>query len=479
MRLLATTIICLLIPLTAFAQDTVHDLGSKRALFVDHHWIDTMENLRLRLEAPREEDTALEFDEPWEGRYCGYVTVFKDDDRYRMYYRGLPKAKSDGSNLETTCYAESADGIHWEKPDLKLFEVGGTTDNNVILANNAPFSHNFAPFKDTRADVPDDERYKAIAGTSKTGLFAWASADGLRWRKLHDEPIITKGAFDSQNVAFWSEEEGLYACYLRTWNSGDFKGYRTVSRATSKDFHTWTSPVQMDFGDTPPEHLYTNQTVPYYRAPHVYFAIAARFMPGRRVVSVEEAEALGVEAQYSGDISDSVLLTSRGGNQYDRTFMEGYIKPGIGLENWTSRTNYPAHGIVPISDTHDAIYAQKNYGTPTAHLVRYSLRKDGFISVDAPYEGGFFSTPVFTFDGARLNINFATSAAGGIRVALLDAEGKPLPGFGIDDCVEQIGNEISRTVRWKDDPDLSAHAGTPVRLHVEMKDAQLFSFKFE
>jgi hypothetical protein len=35
----------------------------------------------------------------------------------------------------------------------------------------------------------------------------------------------------------------------------------------------------MDFGKTPVEHLYTNQTAPYFRAPHIYVAIAARFMP--------------------------------------------------------------------------------------------------------------------------------------------------------------------------------------------------------
>lgn len=474
-----TLALLLAFALPAFSQTPTIDLGANRALFVDHEMIDTLDNVALRLQTPREEGVALKFDKPWEGRYSGYVTVFQDGDIYRMYYRGLPKANADGSTDETTCYAESADGIEWTKPSLGLCTLNGSNENNIVLVDSAPFSHNFSPFKDTRADVPDDERYKAIAGTSASGLFAFASADGLTWRKLMDTAAITKGAFDSQNVAFWSEHEGLYACYLRTWNDGGFKGYRTVSRATSTDFITWTDPVQMDFGDTPPEHLYTNQTTPYYRAPDVYLAIAARFMPGRRVVSVEEAAALGVEAQYSGDISDSVFISSRGGNRYTRTFMEGYLKPGIGLENWTSRTNYPARGIVSISDSHDALYVQENYGTPHAELVRYSVRKDGFIAVEAPYEGGTFTTKPFTFAGNTLHLNFATSAAGGIRVAVLDAEGTAHPGFETESCVEQIGNEISRVVRWNDGPSLDALAGEPVRLQFTMHDAQLFSFIFE
>ena len=34
------------------------------------------------------------------------------------------------------------------------------------------------------------------------------------------------------------------------------------------------------------------------------------------------------------------MMTTRGGNRYERTFMEWFIRPGIGNENWVSRTNY-------------------------------------------------------------------------------------------------------------------------------------------
>ena len=200
---------------------------------------------------------------------------------------------------------------------------------------------------DMKPDIPGTEKFKAIAGTKKTGLIAYRSADGIHWQKIQDKPIFTLGIFDSQNVVFWSQNENCYVCYFRTWTKEGYSGIRTVSRSTSEDFIHWTDPVEMDFGDRPKEHLYTNQTHPYFRAPQIYIAVAARFLPGRQVLSQREAERLDVNPGYFNDCSDAVLLSSRGGNRYDRAFMEGFLRPGLGLENWVSRSNYPALNVVP------------------------------------------------------------------------------------------------------------------------------------
>lgn len=471
---LASWLICILATLS-FAEDVI-PIAQQRELFVDHHLIASLENVRVELQHPQPQGVAIHFDKPWEGRYCGYVTVFKDDDRYRMYYRGLPEAGKDGSDLEVTCYAESADGIQWEKPNLGLFEVMGARDNNVVLADAAPFSHNFAPFKDTRNGVPAEEQYKAMAGTSSTGLHSFVSADGLNWIKR--DQAISKGAFDSQNVAFWSESEQLYICYFRTWTQGEFAGFRSISRATSPDSVQWSEPQAMTYGDTPLEHLYTNQTSPYYRAPHIYIGLAARFMPGRKVISAKDVGLIGVEQAYSADCSDGVLLTTRGGSTYDRTFMEGFITPGIGAEHWTSRSNYAANGVVPLDDETMAIYVQQRYGQPTAYLRQFTLRTDGFAALVAPYQGGVVTTKVFTFSGNRLTLNAATSAAGGIKVAMLDAAGQALPGFSLDESNEIIGNDLDFACSWTSGAKLSEYAGTPVRLQIRMQDARLYSLQF-
>ncbi len=139
-----------------------------------------------------------------------------------------------------------------EKPELGLYEINGSLKNNVILANEAPVSHNFSPFLDTNPNCKPEKKYKVLGGKEKSGLIAYVSPDGVHWKKLKKEPVFTKGAFDSQNVAFWSESEKCYLCYFRTWTGDGYNGFRSVSRTTSNDFIHWSEPVAMAFGDTPP-----------------------------------------------------------------------------------------------------------------------------------------------------------------------------------------------------------------------------------
>lgn len=462
----------------AFSAWGAIPLGTRLELFADDFLIERFEGAALKLHEPTPAGVALRFDRPWEGAFCGYVTVLKDGDTFRMYYRGLPKAGRDGSDDEVTCYAESRDGVTWNKPNLGLFVVRGTRDNNAILAGQAPFSHNFSPFLDTRPGVPAAERYKALAGTSEKGLFGFISADGVRWRKQPETPLVTRGAFDSQNVAFWSEAEQEYALYLRTWTDGEFRGFRTVSRAVSQDFLHWSEPVAMTFGDTPPEHLYTSQTHPYFRAPHLYVALPMRFLPGRKVLTDAQARALGVDPGYGSDCAEAVFMTSRGGARFTRTFMEGFIRPGPDLGNWASRAGLTALGIVPTGPGELSIYKQAHYAQPTCHLLRYALRTDGFASVNAPYRGGEFLTRPLTFSGRELALNFATSAAGAVRVEIKDADGAPLPGYTLADAPEIIGDDLARVASWKAGADLSKLAGRAVRLRFVMKDADLYSLQF-
>lgn len=460
-----------------FTQEII-SLENRRELFVDSYLIDELKGLEIELHHPHEEGAILYFDKPWEGPFSGYCTIIKDGDIFRAYYRGLPEAGKDGSHQEVTCYAESKDGMNWTKPELKIFEIDGTLANNVILANAAPVTHNFSPFLDKNPNAKPEERYKALGGTKQSGLVAYVSADGVHWKRLKQDAVFIKGIFDSQNVSFWSESEQKYVCYFRTWTGEGYKGFRSVSRTTSDDFINWTDPEPMTFGDTPYEHLYTQQTSSYYRAPHIYVAIGARFMPNRQVVSDQQAELLNVNPKYYKDCSDAVLMTSRGGNTYDRTFMQSFIRPGIGLQNWVSRSNYPALNIVQTSSTKMSIYVNENYAQVSAHLKRYSMRIDGIASLSADFEGGELITKPFTFVGNKLEINYSTSAAGSIRIEIQDIDGKAISGFSLEESEEIIGNEISRVVQWKGNADVSSLTSKPIRLKILMKDASLFSFRF-
>jgi hypothetical protein len=109
---------------------------------------------------------------------------------------------------------------------------------------------------------------------------------------------------------------------------------------------------------------------------------------------------------------------------------------------------------------------------------RYTLRLDGFVSVEAPLAGGECTTQPLVFAGKELTLNFSTSAAGSIRIELQDSTGKLIDGFALADCPEVFGDDLERVVVWKGGSDLSALAGRPIRLRFELKDADLYSLRF-
>ena len=223
------------------------------------------------------------------------------------------------------------------------------------------------------------------------------------------------------------------------------------------------------------EHLYTNATTAYFRAPHIYLAFPKRFMPWRSISP--RALAPGV--------SETVFLSSRDGLHWDRRFMEAFIRPGRGKHNWMPRTNMAAVGLVETAPDTLSLYLTRHYTSPSIHLERMTLRTDGFVSVHAGYFGGEMVTKPLIFQGENLLLNFATSAAGSIRVEIQDAEGNPLPGFALQESPLIFGDEIEHTVRWDlsrsrktSEEMLRRISGVPVRIRFVMRDADLYSLRF-
>lgn len=459
-------------------------LDKRLELFVDDYLIDTLKGARLQAHEPRPANIALAMTKPWEGGFANYSTVIRDGDRFLLYYRGWRRVNQKG--IAVYCLAESRDGIRWTRPSLRLHAFKGNRNTNILLAGDKT-THSFSPFLDTRPGCPKRERFKAIglvAGPEGKGsaLGAFASADGLRWRLLQKEPVIvkdrkTRHAFDSQNVAFWSETEKCYLCYFRTW---DGKA-RRISRATSRDFLRWTPRVQMEYRrlgkPAPVEELYVNQTGPYFRAPHLYVGLAARFMGGKRVVTEAEAAPLKMDEKYQADCSDPVLITSRGGRFYDRTFMEALIRPGPDPKHWTSRTNYPTLNLIQTGPAEMSMFTHEAYAQAGACLRRYTLRLDGLGSVRAPWQGGTMTTKPLTFKGRRLLLNYGCSTAGEIRVAVTTAAGKAIKGFTAEDCTPLFGDRIDHPVAWKGGS-LAKLNGRAVRLAFTLKDADLYALRF-
>ena len=460
------------------ATDRMQDIGTDRQLFVDELLVDKTDGVDRILHHPVRQNVAIAPENAWETRALGCAGFAYDQGVFKCWYRcdEDPNEAHKSGGGRWTAYAESEDGVHWTKPKLGIFEHNGSKDNNLIWQGPGA---NFAPFRDPNPDVPDDERYKGVV--RKRDLFALASPDGIHWRLLQEEPILTEGPYDSPNVSFWDHLRGEYVTYVRgivgsgtplkrerdisIWK----EGVRWIRRSTSKDFRTWTDPESIDIGETPTMDYYSNACIIYDRAPGVYLMFPSRF----NVVRIPQSDG-----EFEPGINDIVFMSSRDGFHFDHSFREGFIRPGLDINNWHNRGVYVEHGILHTAPGEMSIYGMENSKVPTQRIRRYTLRTDGFVSMRAGYSGGEFTTSPFTFSGSSLEMNYSTSAVGTVKVEIQDAQGRPQPGFTLDDCPEMFADEIDGPVTWNGGGDVGRLAGQPVRLRLWLNDADIYAFKF-
>ena len=510
--LIIISLAILMISQNLSAQGTVLsdpvDIGSRLELFVDNYLIkDLSGKAKLRLHHPEPKEIVITFDAPWEGAGSGYVSIFQDGDAYKMYYKAWQHPVGKFPEHDIVCgYAESIDGIHWQKPNLGLYEFNGSKNNNIVFIRgimNGVYADGGHPavFKDENPNLEPDARYKAILRAVKpTGLFAFKSPDGFNWKVMSPDPIITDGAFDSQNLAFWDSENKEYRAYWRYFDKeteeSRYQGTRGIRTAVSKDMVIWDEQNDLKYVDSPNEELYTNQIKPYYRAPHLLIGFPTRYIDRgwsesmRSLPELEEREYRASiheksSQRYGTAVTESLIMVSRDGVNFKR-WNEAFLRPGIERKGtWNYGQQYLAWSIVETkSDIQGApnelsLYAIENYWTGTScDLRRYTLRIDGFVSVNAPMSGGELITKTLTFTGNNLILNFSSSAAGSIQVEIQDENGNPISGFSLDDCDPLFGDTLERAVTWKGINDLSSLEGKPIRLRFVLRDADLFSLRF-
>ena len=483
------------------------EIGSRRELFVEESLIERLSGkAELRLHHPTPREVAITFELPWEGNASGYATVIPDGDRYRMYYRGhryiIDPPPLRQAQAEVVCYAESPDGIHWVKPKLGLFDWPPTMNNtgskeNNILWRGGYETHNFAPFKDSNPDCPPDQLFKAVGGTtSSKGLLTFKSADGIHWSKLSEGPVVTQGAFDSHNTVFWDAAHRRYSMYVRYFSEGEFRGIRSIGMAYSRDFTTWSEPVGLSYPNSPPQQMYTNQIAPYYRAPHLLLGFPTRFVSrplsdhAKRLEPVKTrsqfiASLQGSNAYSGAEVTDGVFMASRNGLSF-RRWDEAFLRPGPqGEGRWIYGDNYQSYGLfetksaTPNCPNDLSMHFNEGSWRDDLHRVRrYTLRLDGFVSLNAPLAGGELLTKPLKFLGKRLSLNYATSAAGSLRVEIQDSEGSPIPGYSLADADELFGDSIDETARWNGRSDVGELVGRVVRLKFVLADGDLYSYQF-
>ena len=447
---------------------TLGEHGTQRELFVDDHLIAAMTgDAKQHLNQPEPREVVLTTDAPWEGNTSAYYTIFRDGDLFRMYYRAShwdTEAKKE-AHREVTCYAESRDGIRWVKPKLGLFEFNGSRENNIVI--DGVGTHCFVAFKDGNPNCPPEARYKGIARgrpVGKKGLYIYESPDGIHWKLTRDEPVITEGAFDSQNLAFWDAHTQQYREYHRSF----VNGVRAIMTGTSSDFIHWSEPVLLKYQEgIPMQHLYTNAVQPYGRAPHLLIGFPTRYLPdeGQRV--------------------EPTLMASRDGLHFYR-WLEPVVPESAPKDRGGNRSNYMTWGLVEIPGRplHLSVYATEAYYTGLDSRVRrFEYRKDGFVSIRARANAGELITKPFTLGSLaeRLTVNYQTQKGGTIRVAIEQPNGQAIAGYTLAACKPLKGDSLQQHVAWKTGGDIShLRRKYPVaRLRFELKDADLYSLQFQ
>jgi hypothetical protein len=146
------------------------------------------------------------------------------------------------------CYAESADGLDWRRPDLGLCDFEGSRANNLVLRG----PHGTGVFRDDH-DADPARRYKLLCAREGAGnaMEVAFSPDGLCWGS--PVPCPAMGAVgDTHNNALWVPELERYVGFTRLWSRGAYQGVRVVGRTESPDFVHWTQaePVLQGLDDT-------------------------------------------------------------------------------------------------------------------------------------------------------------------------------------------------------------------------------------
>lgn len=467
------------------------NIGSRREVFWDDFLIDKEKTTAFpRMMHPIKREACFAFDQGDEVSCAiSYPCIVKDDKGYKMYYMAWKNGVIDWNdlnlaNLPCLCVVESKDGIHWERPDLTITHHPELPKNNVILDYivEGPYV-----FYDHSPLCKKGEEYKLVTlawkeleGGRKVRdqLWCWVSEDGLHFEKKY--PITGKGAFDSMNTIQW--HDGKYICYMRGFENG----CRIICYSESEDFINWSDPVKIQFDDDRVYQLYTNNIIPYERAPHVLIGFPTRYNERQEwTQNNDQFPSSGVKASVMKNhekrsglaTTDNIFICSRDGLHWHRT-NEAFMTPGYeGEHNWVYGDCYAAYNFVDSGAENFYMYAHERHrsaGYPKL-WYRYEIRKDGFACMMADGDERVLVTKPLTFEGSILHLNFETAAYGYIYVDVLDVDGNPI---GDKKSFEIYGNNIDRKICFADNSDFSEFAGKPVRLRFTMCDAKVYSFQF-
>ena len=195
--------------------------------------------------------------------------------------------------------------------------------------------------------------------------------------------------------------------------------------------------------------------------------------------------------RHREDTLDIRLAVSRDGAQWTRPDREAAFIPLGQPANFDGGSLYMGNGgCLPTGDELSFYFSGsalkhgevelENLADPTKRRVisRAVARPNRLVSVTAGVAGGQFNTPSLRFTGDRLILNATARPAGSVRIGLLDSEGRSIPGRSLDECQPLTGDNESWTMKWADRDHVAKWSTQPIRLQIELRDADLFGFQF-
>ncbi|MBN2293649.1 MAG: hypothetical protein JXM70_14565 [Pirellulales bacterium] len=457
------------------------DVG--RQLFVDDFLIEstTLKRSFHKLK-PYEGNPILKPDKPWEAKgqwkefHGPYAMPFSDGVWYdpqakcfKMWYMG--------GLLYCTCYATSPDGLKWEKPKLDV--VPGT---NIVHTGNRDSSTVWLD-----PDEPDPQRrYKMFRfeKTPKWGLALHFSADGIHWSK----EVRRAGHAYDRTTAFYNPFRKVWCfsikgMFPKNQAPGAFQIRRYWEMPDLLNSSMWSGEtgallwVNTDRLDPRLEGfegrracIYDLDCVAYESLMLGLFALHQRYADREAGQPKKNEIFLGF---------------SRDGFHWHRPLREPFVGVSKNRGDWNWGNVQPVGGCCLIVG--DKLYFYYSGRAGSSRLPKQQsfwdadgstgvgfLRRDGFASMDAEKNKGTLTTRPLTFRGKYLFVN--SNTRGSLCVEVLDRKGAVVKGFDRNDCLPLHGDGTRQQVRWRNSQDLSALAGTPVRLRFVLNDGELYSF---
>ena len=521
------------------------NIGRTRQLFLDDHIVEETRDVVRQVHRPRRHpaNPVVTPDRPWEQNgggvqlYGGTVLYDEEDEIFKLWYRigEAPVKGSDGlwhqpPGSYRACYATSADGMNWEKPNLGLRAFDGSTDNNLLPATKGGGGQLRRPNLIKDYSEPDPrQRYKMVYLNEidgRWGLSKGFSADGVHWdtnvgeRKVFDKSVAPNGllfGWDEGNQEFVHfHRKGGEESRERVDVDGRFVRRKTaVVRSSSPDFVNWGDPVEvLHRGENDP---------PYWSPSHGMDLAGMQYTDDLYVGAVDTCTPFHVEDQpegmsprkwhpYSHMFAEyrTEFVFSRDNKDWKRLWPGWEFFPPAQWRAWDDKTIGVDRPIVyngqilwfycgnnlPLGvNTPDHPLYEQQGTVVNGEYMGYSIglatmRLDGFVSMDGYEPVGTLVTKPLLFEGDRLLVNarapetaFDTDKDPGrpfgrLTVEMLGEDGRPLPGYTADDCDAFTGDETSHVVTWNGIPSVGDLAGRTVKLRFNLRNTALYALEF-